>query len=118
MQRVILCAAALCAMTALSAGARAPRSALSAAAVHGRQLFVAVGCYQCHGHGGQGSVGPRLAPNPLPLDVFTRLVRNPLGVMPVYTAVVLPETDVADIYAYLNSIPKPKSVSEIPLLAP
>jgi len=36
--------------------------------------------------------------------------------MPIYTAVVMPDADVADIYAYLLSIPKGKSAAEIPML--
>jgi hypothetical protein len=36
--------------------------------------------------------------------------------MPVYTALVMPDADVADIYAYLLTIPKGKSAAEIPLL--
>ncbi len=36
--------------------------------------------------------------------------------MPVYTAVVMPDADVADIYAYLLSIPKGKTAAEIPML--
>ena len=36
--------------------------------------------------------------------------------MPVYTAVVMPDADVADIYAYLLSIPKAKTAAEIPML--
>jgi hypothetical protein len=36
--------------------------------------------------------------------------------MPVYTAVVMPDADVADIYAYLQGIPKGKTAAEIPIL--
>jgi len=36
--------------------------------------------------------------------------------MPVYTAVVMPDPDVADIYAYLQSVPKSRSAEEIALL--
>ena len=41
----------------------------------GKQIFMRVGCYQCHGREAQGaSTGPRLGPNPLPLAAFTRAV--------------------------------------------
>ena len=103
MQRVVLFAIAVCAVACVSSGAVPDRAHLA----HGRQLYIADGCAQCHGYSGQGTVGPRLAPNPIPLDIFTRQMRNPRGVMPVYTSKVLSEADLADIYAYLKSVPQP-----------
>ena len=38
--------------------------------------------------------------------------------MPPYTAVVLSDQDLADIYAFLEARPKPPAVNSIPLLAP
>ena len=75
----------------------------------GRKLFASYGCYQCHGYEGQGSsaTGPRLGPRPLPLASFSRYVRRPTGQMPPYTAKVLPDTELADIYAFLQSVPMP-----------
>jgi ubiquinol-cytochrome c reductase cytochrome c subunit len=61
-------------------------------------------------------VGPRLAPDPLPIEVFINLVRRPVGVMPVYSAAVLSDRDIADIHAYLSAIPEAKSARDIPLL--
>lgn len=117
MQRSILCAVALCAFTGLGVSVAAPpHTALSASAARGRQLFMTVGCYQCHGHNAEGTVGPRLAPNILTREVLTAILRHPLNVMPVYTAKILPDADVADLYAFLNSIPQPKAVADIPLL--
>ena len=116
MHRTMFCAAAL-ALSGLGLSvATAQRAALSPAAARGRQVFIADGCPQCHGVSGQGSVGPRLAPDPLPLEFLTRQLRNPMGVMPVYTAAMMSEAQIADIYAYLSSVPKAKSVAEIPLL--
>jgi ubiquinol-cytochrome c reductase cytochrome c subunit len=84
----------------------------------GRQVFVAVGCYECHGYVGQGSVqsGPRIAPEPMPLDSLKLLLRQPINVMPAYTESVVSDRDIADIHAYLASIPKPRPVKDIPLL--
>jgi mono/diheme cytochrome c family protein len=84
----------------------------------GRQLYMATGCYQCHGTRGEGggNAGPRLAPGPLPLEGFTLQLRHPRARMPVYTAVVMPDGDVADIYAYLLTVPKGKTAAEIPML--
>ena len=75
----------------------------------GRKLFVSVGCYQCHGYEAQGSTatGPRLAPRPLPFPALSRYVRRPAGQMPPYTAKVLSDMELADIYAFLQSAPAP-----------
>ncbi|HEY4211949.1 MAG TPA: cytochrome c [Steroidobacteraceae bacterium] len=82
----------------------------------GKQLYLDTGCYQCHGTLGAGGAGPRLAPGPLPIQAYTLQLRHPRARMPVYTALVMPDADVADIYAYLLTIPKGKSAAEIPLL--
>jgi ubiquinol-cytochrome c reductase cytochrome c subunit len=76
-------------------------------AANGKRVYMADGCYQCHGTVGQGSrpTGPHLAPNPLPYEVFAGQVRRPVNAMPPYTSVVLSEQDLADIYAYLVSVP-------------
>src|SRR5712692_3082340 len=52
----------------------------------GKQIYMRVGCYACHGREAQGaSTGPRLGPNPLPLPVFSRAVRTPRNEMPPYS---------------------------------
>jgi mono/diheme cytochrome c family protein len=87
-------------------------------AARGRQLYLATGCYQCHGTrgAGGGNAGPRLAPTPIPFEALMLQLRHPRARMPVYTDVVMPDTDVADIYAYLQSVPKGKTAAEIPML--
>jgi mono/diheme cytochrome c family protein len=84
----------------------------------GKQLYIATGCYQCHGTTGEGggNAGPRVAPSPMPYEGFLQQIRKPRARMPFYTAVVMPDQDVADIYAYLLTIPKGKSADEIPML--
>ena len=85
---------------------------------NGKKLFRADGCYQCHGYVGQGGTGtgPRIAPNPLPYAALSAYIRAPKGQMPPYTAKLLKDADLADIYAYLKSIPEPPKVKDIPLL--
>lgn len=87
--------------------------------VHGRKIYDSYGCYQCHGYQGQGgaSSGPKLAPNPLPYEAVYRQLRKPRARMPIYTRKTTSDQDVADIYAYLQTIPKAKTVAEIPALA-
>jgi mono/diheme cytochrome c family protein len=83
---------------------------------HGKQLYVANGCYQCHGTSGEGGAGPRLAPGPIPLAGWLQQLRRPRLRMPFYTEAVMPDKDVEDVYAYMQSMPKGKTASEIPML--
>lgn len=85
-------------------------------AARGKQLFMQDGCYECHGDVGQGGVGFRLAPNPLPTAVILAYIRNPSGEMPPYVSKVISDQDVADIHAYLETIPKPPPLADIPEL--
>jgi len=86
----------------------------------GQALLIKIGCYQCHGNEGQGGgAGPRIGRTPmLPFRNFVTYVRAPRGEMPPYTAKVLAEKDLADIYAYLASLPAPPALESIPLLKP
>jgi mono/diheme cytochrome c family protein len=85
----------------------------------GKQLYMATGCYQCHGTRGEGggNAGPRLAPGPMPYEGLLLQLRQPRARMPVYTDVVMPDRDVADIYAYLLSVPKGRTAAEIAILS-
>jgi len=81
----------------------------------GRQTFVRVGCYQCHGREAQGaSTGPRLGPDPLPLPAFTRAIRSPRNEMPPYSTKILPELDLADVYAFVSARPRPAQLPGSP----
>jgi hypothetical protein len=57
-----------------------------------------------------------LAPNPLPLEGVKAKVRTASGRMPVSSPVVLRDSEIADIVAYLQSIPKGTDAKDIPLL--
>jgi ubiquinol-cytochrome c reductase cytochrome c subunit len=110
------------ALAALAAGMVLGHSAaLAASAENGKAAYMKYGCWQCHGTQGQGSVatsnGKLLAPNPLPLESFSAFVRSTSGAMPPYSEKVLPNEALADIHAYLSSIPKPADYKSIPLLS-
>ena len=106
--------AALAVAAALALGQSA---ASAASAEKGQALFLTYGCWQCHGTVGQGAVtGPRLAPDPLPFDALANFVRTSSGQMPPYRQAVLPDADLADIYAYLQSIKPGPDYKTIPLL--
>lgn len=114
-------AAALALAVTLFAGASA--ADLSSSAVRGKALFLKNGCYQCHGYQGQGYpgpnafAGPALAPRPLPLEMIVHQLRAPRGTMPPYSANVVSDQDVADIAAYLQSVPSGPPASQIALLS-
>ena len=106
----------------LAAAILANGSVLAASAEHGKTVFVRKGCWQCHGTMGQGSIatsgGKRLAPDPLPWEAFSGFVRSSNRAMPPFSDKILSDGDLEDIYAYLQSIPKPPAVTSIPLLNP
>jgi mono/diheme cytochrome c family protein len=95
-------------------------AALAASADNGKKAFVKNGCWQCHGFEGQGSVatsnGKVIAHTELPLESFEAFVRSTNRAMPPYSEAILSSADLADIYAFLQSVPKPKDVGSIPLL--
>lgn len=93
--------------------------AVAASAEAGKQAYVKNGCWQCHGFEGQGTItsnGRVLARTEIPVDGFISFVHSTNGPMPPYRSQVLSDSDLADIYAYLQSLPKPKAPSDIPLL--
>ncbi len=88
-------------------------------AQNGKKLFNTVGCYECHGRQGQGATqtgAARIGPPMLAFDGFLSYVRQPANNMPPYTSKAIPDQDLADIYAYLKSIPMPPKGKDIPLL--
>jgi mono/diheme cytochrome c family protein len=94
--------------------------AMAASAEHGKTAFMEHGCWECHGTMGQGSIatsgGKVIAHTALPVESFEAFVRGTSGAMPPYSEKILSDGDLADIYAYLQSVPKPKDVKDIPLL--
>jgi mono/diheme cytochrome c family protein len=111
--RCIRACAGLAVSLALGSGA-----ALAASAENGKLAYTKYGCWQCHGTVGQGGVtGPKLAPDPMPQETFVSFVRTTNRTMPPYREPVLPDADLADIYAYLQTVPKAADYKSIPLLA-
>ena len=120
---LIIEAAIVLLMVCVPVGAQAPAKnaapeAGSGTVENGKKLYTSSGCYECHGREGQGSrfSGPRLGPPPISLGGFTDYIRQPKGQMPPYTIKVLSDAELADMYAFLKSIPKPPSAKSIPLL--
>jgi ubiquinol-cytochrome c reductase cytochrome c subunit len=95
----------------------ATAQAAAPSVARGKQIYMANGCWTCHGTVGQGSfTGLKLAPEPLPLDAMIAFLRSAKGPMPAYSADGMPDADVADVHAYLSSIPKAPSADSIPIL--
>lgn len=114
--RSLIAAAALVALSS-GAVAYAADTAASGNAATGKHLYVADGCYQCHGYVGQGgSAGPHIARTALPFEGFVAQLRDPANEMPPYEAAVLSDKQVADIYAYLKSLPAPPKANDIAIL--
>ena len=85
----------------------------------GAALYSDYGCYSCHADEAQGGQhGPRLGPNPITFARFSWYTRHPTRTMPPYSAVVLTDQEMADIYAFVEAQPQPPPLESIPLLAP
>jgi len=92
-------------------------SAQEGNADNGKKLFSKFGCYECHGYLGQGGgAGAKLAPKPISTAALIAYVRHPSGTMPPYTSKVATDAELADIRAYLASVPAPPALKSIPLL--
>jgi ubiquinol-cytochrome c reductase cytochrome c subunit len=109
-------------LAALAAGLAlgSPAALAAGSPDKGKANFTKYGCYQCHGFVGQGSVatsnGKVIYNTALPLEAFVSFVRTTNRAMPPYSEKVLPNQDLEDIYAYLESLPKPPDYKTIPLL--
>ena len=118
-RRIFNTVAGLVVMGIGSAAGQTPAPSVPAGnAKTGQALFMKIGCYQCHGNEGQGGAqGPRIGRSPmLAFRNFVTYIRAPRGEMPPYTAKVVAEKEVADIYAYLASLPPAPAVESLPLL--
>ncbi len=84
----------------------------------GLAAFQKYGCYTCHGIVGQGTLrdGPRLNAAALGFPAVLAQLRTPRYEMPAYTEKVISDQQVADIFAYLTSLPKPPDPKTIEAL--
>jgi len=90
-------------------------AAMGADAAKGKELYVKYSCYACHSFDGHGGAGARLVPMKLMAPVFTAYVRSP-RVMPAYREKVMSDAELADVWAYLKSIPESPPAKSIALL--
>lgn len=79
------------------------------AAERGARLYGMKGCAACHGGDARGAVGPGLAGTALSFEAVLRQVRSPPHPrMPPFPPEHLSDAEVADIYAFLQSLAPPE----------
>lgn len=82
----------------------------------GKELYLKYSCYACHGYDGHGGAGAKLVPLAMTVTRFTAYVHNPRR-MPPYTEKVLSDAQLADLFAYIRSLPASPPADQIPLLS-
>jgi mono/diheme cytochrome c family protein len=120
MSRKLWIAAAAIASCVVAATAAWAQDIPKGDSANGRKVYLADGCYQCHGRVGQGGLmtgqAPVLAQTKMPYTAFMRQLRNPINDMPPYPDNLLSEKEAADIFAYLQSLPGRRPVKDYPIL--
>jgi mono/diheme cytochrome c family protein len=105
--------AALVIVAALSFGRSVALAQTAGAgnAQNGKMLFADKGCSGCHGSDARGmspvespTGGPRIAPPPLAFPAFVDFVRAPSGKMIPFSTQDISDSQLADVYAYLQSL--------------
>ena len=88
-------------------------------AAEGKRLYLAVGCFTCHGRSGQGGAmngpAPILAKTAMPFDGFKGQLRQPIIDMLAYSEIVMSDKQIADIYAFLQALPGPRPTKDMPI---
>jgi len=106
------------ALAALAIGSAAAQDTPKGDAKAGLANFQKYGCYTCHGILGQGSLrdGPRINAAGIGYQAVLQQLRTPRYEMPAFTAVQISDQQVADIFAYLTTLPKspdPKTLKQL-----
>jgi mono/diheme cytochrome c family protein len=98
-------------------GAALAQDAPPGNAVEGKRLYLAVGCFTCHGRSGQGGAmngpAPVLAKTAMPFDGFKGQLREPMSDMPAYAEIVMSDQQIADIYAFLQTLSGPRPTKDM-----
>jgi mono/diheme cytochrome c family protein len=89
-------------------------------AAEGKRLYLADGCFLCHGRAGEGGAlngpAPILAKTQMPFDGFKGQLRQPANDMPAYSEKVMSDKQIADIYAFVQSLPGRRPPNDLPIL--
>jgi len=85
-------------------------------AINGKRLYLAT-CFACHGRSGQGGAmngpAPILARTAMPFDGFKAQLREPINDMPAYSEALMSDQQIADIYAFVETLPGPLSAKDM-----
>jgi mono/diheme cytochrome c family protein len=96
------------------------QDAASGDVANGQRAYLRSGCMYCHGRAGQGGAmngpAPPLAKTAMPFEGFRLVVRESLRDMPAFTAAVLPDKDLADIYGFVQSLSGRRDAKDIAIL--
>jgi cytochrome c553 len=94
-------------LDAFQSGRKLP--AIGRGVLNGKRVYLADGCFECHGRAGQGGAmnyqTPALARLELPVESFVAFLRAAPNGMPAFSAAVLSDKDAIDIYAFYLCIP-------------
>jgi ubiquinol-cytochrome c reductase cytochrome c subunit len=83
---------------------------------NGKRLYLRNGCWECHNYNGSGGrQGVRLSQIKLTAQGFVNYVRKPRQ-MPPYSAKIMSDQELLDVYAYIKSFPEPPALSSVPIL--
>lgn len=119
LKQIALTAATVVAISAAFVTAQA-QDAPHGDAANGKRLYLVDGCFTCHGRSGQGGAyntpAPILAHTAMPFDGFKGQIRNPINDMPAYPTAILSDKDIADIYAFVESLAGPRVPKDFPIL--
>ncbi len=106
--------------TALGCGSALSQSASAGDAAKGKQAYLNVECYTCHGRVGQGGnfmyPAPPLAGLDMPAEALQAFLRVAPNDMPSYAPTILTNDDIANIDAFLHSLPGRRDPKDFPLL--
>ena len=79
----------------------------------GKELWAANNCKSCHGANGEGKyAGPRAGDGKTAAD-WIKQARTPRANMPAFDAVHVSDMDLTDMWAYMQTLPKPASFTPV-----
>ena len=107
-------------LTLAAGGAAWSQNAPRGDVANGKRAYLAKNCQTCHGSSGQGGAmngpAPVLAQTRMPLEAFKAFVRVGPNDMPAHAESQLSDKDLADMHAFLLSLPGRRPLKDIPLL--
>ena len=120
LKQIAVTALAAAAISAAALAAAQAQDAPHGDVANGKRLYLADGCFTCHGRVGQGGAyntpAPILAHTAMPFDGFKGQIRNPINDMPAYPTAILSDKDIGDIYAFVESLSGPRAPKDFPIL--